>query len=663
MGEEYVVAPVTSIVPGVLNGSEGPLLYPDEDVEESTHSWNMMPLVAWHPVINGETVSARRPDVLNQRWLGWVFNSTFDSHLTHEAWFNVKAVQNLDEMIENGEEKVLPRLLEGIPIEVSTGLLTDNEPAKEGAVYNGTPYKFIARNYKPDHLAVLPNEVGACSNEDGCGIGVVTNTMTVNTITVLQELEECLNCGGEGGTMGPCPGGDRGAISGKSLVDQIGDAQAEVKSTESALNDHKRKLKADGVFRDEGNVGTRSMTEEEYKEEFRLTRAAQDAASKVSKLKAAKAKEEAVALDKERKEKAASSQQPSQRSLGIKKGRVGQRRNSQGPDEEEEEEQWDQDWMNVFTQQEENPIEGDADMVPKFNKKKTIAWLTTNCECWKAKGSADVLNKMDDDQVHKLGMAAMNAGKFTLILNNLKGLKTNAKKKAVKANEGEEEMAGVNIADLAKFLGIATDAASDPVGFVKELQGTLTEILSRLGGESAPATPAPAEEEVTAAADPMATEEEEEEEPVVMKEADPKPKDNKEPEKTPTGNKKKPQTEKEWLASAPPGIRRMALNWMEHDKQERTNLLKRIVANYEPGSQKRKDMWSRYAKVEDIQELRDLADLVNPVNNSEDREVYPIFPGSGGLVENTENQQEADQEEISAMVPQALPYGKNRKQG
>src|SRR5690606_13771547 len=32
------------------------------------------------------------------------------------------------------------------------------------------PYHSVARDYKPDHIAILPDRIGACSIADGCGV-------------------------------------------------------------------------------------------------------------------------------------------------------------------------------------------------------------------------------------------------------------------------------------------------------------------------------------------------------------------------------------------------------------------------------------------------------------------------------------------------------------
>lgn len=54
--------------------------------------------------------------------------------------------------------------------------------------------------------------------------------------------------------------------------------------------------------------------------------------------------------------------------------------------------------------------------------------------------------------------------------------------------EGSGEIAGVDIAALADFLGIATNPAQDPAGFVKELMAKLEDISSRLRGDAPPKT-------------------------------------------------------------------------------------------------------------------------------------------------------------------------------
>lgn len=168
-GREYLVADVSTIVPGVLNGSKGALYYPGEEVAKNPSSWDRIPLLHGHPISqSGQHISAKEPEARAQD-LGFIDKSIFNGKLRHQAFFDVQLTRAHDLKLTN---KILPRLEKGLPIEVSTGLFTDNEVAPAGSNHNGKPYDFIARNYRPDHLAVLPEHIGACSVNDGCGIHV-----------------------------------------------------------------------------------------------------------------------------------------------------------------------------------------------------------------------------------------------------------------------------------------------------------------------------------------------------------------------------------------------------------------------------------------------------------------------------------------------------------
>lgn len=160
-GRQYLVAPLTTIVPGILHGSKGALFYPAEEVRRSAKDWDDIPLVVYHPTRNGLPASASDPGVLRRQGIGFLHASAFRDKLVHEGWFDIEATRRVD-------PRVLAALERGEPIELSTGLYTDNEPSP--GTHNGKPYDFIARNLIPDHLAILPDQVGACSLNDGCGV-------------------------------------------------------------------------------------------------------------------------------------------------------------------------------------------------------------------------------------------------------------------------------------------------------------------------------------------------------------------------------------------------------------------------------------------------------------------------------------------------------------
>lgn len=171
-GREYIVAPMTLIVPGVLNGSGGELYYPPDEVSSNGGMWNAIPLVVYHPKKNGKHVSARSPQVLSESGIGYVFNDSIspDGNRVAEGWFDIVRVEAYDRRLEPSH-RIMPRLKSGTPIELSTGLFLDRATVVNGKCpKTGRAYKAVARNYRPDHVAILPDEVGACSLKDGCGV-------------------------------------------------------------------------------------------------------------------------------------------------------------------------------------------------------------------------------------------------------------------------------------------------------------------------------------------------------------------------------------------------------------------------------------------------------------------------------------------------------------
>ena len=161
-GEKHLIVPVVMMVEGVHNGSHGPLYHPAEELGKFPESWNGIPVIVRHPQKDGVYVSANSPDIVDDQVIGRVYNTKFeDGKLKAEVWIN-----------EHKASLVYPEILsclrKGQPIDVSVGVFTDDEYIS--GEWNGEKYVGIAKNHRPDHLALLPNERGACSWTDGCGI-------------------------------------------------------------------------------------------------------------------------------------------------------------------------------------------------------------------------------------------------------------------------------------------------------------------------------------------------------------------------------------------------------------------------------------------------------------------------------------------------------------
>ncbi len=160
-GRDYVVAPAVLIVPGVLKGSRGSLFYPVDEIARNVERWNDIPITVGHPTRNGYPIDFAASTTPS---IGSVRNARANGKLIAEAWIDTEKANAVD-------VRIVESLQAGRRLELSTGLFTDNEDAPSGAAYSA-----IARNYRPNHLAILLDQKGACSIADGCGVLVNENT-------------------------------------------------------------------------------------------------------------------------------------------------------------------------------------------------------------------------------------------------------------------------------------------------------------------------------------------------------------------------------------------------------------------------------------------------------------------------------------------------------
>jgi hypothetical protein len=174
----YLVAPVVMMVEGVHSGSHGALYHPATELALSASFWEGMPVVINHPQdTEGNYITANS---VPGKIVGTVKNPTMDANkLKAEIWVDVDKTS-----IESPTTITL--LKTNKILEVSTGVFSD-EIVEEGT-WNGETYKAVARNHKPDHLAILPNDIGACSVKDGCGIRVNKQTKDMETIQVNELI-------------------------------------------------------------------------------------------------------------------------------------------------------------------------------------------------------------------------------------------------------------------------------------------------------------------------------------------------------------------------------------------------------------------------------------------------------------------------------------------
>jgi hypothetical protein len=163
---EHLVAPVVAIKEGVIFpvNAESPELVLSEELSKAPEGWNGRPVVLNHPRTEaGERVSANDPKVLEQNSFGMMFNTKFeDKSLKTEAWFDIGKAQKI------GATGIIEKIRNNEMVEVSVGVYVQTEK-KEGE-HNGEKYSSIWKGIVPDHLAILTNTKGACSNDMGCGV-------------------------------------------------------------------------------------------------------------------------------------------------------------------------------------------------------------------------------------------------------------------------------------------------------------------------------------------------------------------------------------------------------------------------------------------------------------------------------------------------------------
>lgn len=196
-GDEHIV--IRGVVPVVddvvMNGG----LYPAAEINKSYMSIEGNPMPLQHPKIGNEYVSASNPRAVNKFHVGaWAENVRKDGD---RVVMDMKINKRYASATENGK-RVLTRIeemqanSEAEPIHVSTGLLLSREQNKGKS--KGKSYSWVARNMRFDHVAILLDEPGAATPDDGVGIFVNADNSTEEIETETVDLASASNCTQEG---------------------------------------------------------------------------------------------------------------------------------------------------------------------------------------------------------------------------------------------------------------------------------------------------------------------------------------------------------------------------------------------------------------------------------------------------------------------------------
>lgn len=163
-GRDVVIVPSATLPDNVvMNG----IRYPAEEIANSFATLGRTPAPFGHPVVNGKFISARDPEGINIGWIG-AHNENVrqkDGRVFLDKVIDVEVAKRSPD-----GQAVLNAIEAGEPIHTSTGLLCELEPVESEEGIRGN-----ARNLVFDHDAILLNEEGAATPEQGVGMLVNAN--------------------------------------------------------------------------------------------------------------------------------------------------------------------------------------------------------------------------------------------------------------------------------------------------------------------------------------------------------------------------------------------------------------------------------------------------------------------------------------------------------
>jgi hypothetical protein len=188
-GRDVIIVPSATLPDDiVMNG----IRYKADEIAKSFSTLNKTPAPYGHPRINGKFVSARDPEGIN---LGWIGAHNENARQENGRVFLDKVIDvEVANRTEDGKA-VLAAIEAGEPVHTSTGLLCELEPVEgeEGVRAN-------ARNLYFDHDAILLNEEGAATPEQGVGMLVNANgeqeEIDVINSSLVEEYERELDWAG-----------------------------------------------------------------------------------------------------------------------------------------------------------------------------------------------------------------------------------------------------------------------------------------------------------------------------------------------------------------------------------------------------------------------------------------------------------------------------------
>lgn len=178
-GRDVIIVPSATMPDDVvMNG----ILYPAAEIAKSFKTLERTPAPLGHPSINGKFLSARDPEGLNAHYIG-AFNANVRQEKGRVLVDKIIDVEFASQSAAG--KRVLAAIDKGDPVHTSTGLLCMLEAA------NGdVDYRFTARDIEFDHDALLLDEEGAATPEQGVGMMVNAAGKEIEVVnSVIEEAD------------------------------------------------------------------------------------------------------------------------------------------------------------------------------------------------------------------------------------------------------------------------------------------------------------------------------------------------------------------------------------------------------------------------------------------------------------------------------------------
>ncbi|MGB2063591.1 MAG: hypothetical protein ACPHUL_00450 [Marinomonas gallaica] len=184
----YMIASATMPDDIVMNRG----LYPRHEIEATYTGLQGVHAPLGHPVMDDEFISASTPYAVRNYGVGaQVANVRRENgRILHETAVNIAVANQTDrgkrlldriEAVKNGDNTK--------PIHTSIGVYLDREELDEPQVNQYGEYDWVAHNLRYDHNAILLDEVGAATPNEGTGMFVNSGNEKVDIFVLNAELE------------------------------------------------------------------------------------------------------------------------------------------------------------------------------------------------------------------------------------------------------------------------------------------------------------------------------------------------------------------------------------------------------------------------------------------------------------------------------------------